>query len=247
MEFLKDWIIQIDFDEGRLDVLAPGTERDREWGESVPFVYDTTGEILVLATLDDNVRAPFMVDTGAACTGLLEESLLARLVGSHEARVAGDEKGVGLSGMYASQISLLSHFSVGPFRHENLRFTSGKQNVLGLDYLSRYRLTIDFPNERLYLAKGKHFARPEHGHTCGLHFFFRAGGLEVESVDERSPAHNAGVRAKDVIVQLYGKPVSQWKSSEVDRMLTTEGKTVQMTVERGGKQMEMSLTPKEFD
>jgi C-terminal processing protease CtpA/Prc len=115
-------------------------------------------------------------------------------------------------------------------------------------------VTIDFPNERLYLAKGKHFADPDRGRTCGIGLLSKQGRLEVVhgrlevvSVDERGPAYAAGLRAKDLIVELCGKPVSAWKQSEVDRLFKTEGKAVQMTIERDGKRIEKSFTPKEYD
>ena len=31
------------------------------------------------------------------------------------------------------------------------------ESVLGLGYLSRYRVTLDFPGDRIYLERGKHF------------------------------------------------------------------------------------------
>jgi hypothetical protein len=245
--FLENWIITIDFDKGHLDVLSPETAATSDWGEGMPFVWDAIGFMCILATVGKDDCIPFRVDTGCASTGMLDDTLLSRLVSSSEARVTGDEKALDLSGTHSSSVARLSHLSLGSFRHENLRFTSGKLNILGLYYLSRYRVTIDFPHGRLYLAKGKRFAGPDPGDNCGLRYFFRAGGLQVESVDERSPARTADVRAKDVIVKLNGKPVSDWKSSEIRRLLTTEGKTVQMTVKRDGKLMEMPLTPKEYD
>jgi hypothetical protein len=249
MDFLKDWIITIDFDEGRIDVLPPGTKRVSKWGESIPFVYDTDGrmEMSIRATVGEKVQTPFMVDTGNTGTGHLGDALLTRLIGAREARATGDGKGVDLSGTHTSKVARLSHFSLGSFRNDNLKFTSGKQNVLGLKYMSRYRVTIDFPSQRLYLAKGRHFADHDLGHTCGLGLLFRGGGIEVESVDEKGPAKATGVRPKDVIVKLCGKSVSEWKPSEVNRLLRAEDKTVQMTVERGGRRMEMSFTPKEYD
>lgn len=247
VDFLKDWVITIDFDKGHLDILSPETAATSDWGEGMPFVWDANGLMCILATVGKGVCTPFRVDTGCAGTGDLEATLLSRLIGSHEARVTDDGKAVDLSGTHSLSVARLSHLSIGSFRHKNLRFMSGKRNVLGLDYLSRYRVTIDFPNGRLYLAKGKRFAKPDLGKRCGLLYFFRAGGLQVESVDERSPAHTADVRAKDVIVKLGGKPVSEWKPSEISRLLTTEGKAVQMTIERGGKRMEKIFTPKEYD
>jgi len=247
VNFLKDWIITIDFDKGHLDILSPETTATSDWGEGMPFVWDANGLMCILATVGKDVCIPFRIDTGYANTGMLDATLLSRLVSSSEARVTGDEKALNLSGTHCSSVVRLSHLSLGSYRHENLRFTSGELNILGLNYLSRYRVTIDFPNGRLYLAKGKRFADPDRGDNCGLRYLFRAGGLQVESVDERSPARAADVRAKDVIVKLNGKPVSERKPSEIGRLLTKEGKTVQMTVKRDGKLMEMTLTPKEYD
>ena len=128
-----------------------------------------------------------------------------------------------------------------------MRLISGYRNVLGLEYLDRYRVTIDFPKERIYLAKARQFASPERGDTCGLRYPFRMNRLEIQSVNGKSPADTAGARAKDVIVELGDKSVSELKPSEVSRLLTTEGKPVRMTVQRGGQRIEITYTPKEYD
>ena len=247
MDFLKRWIVAIDFDEGRVDVLHPGTERDPKWGECVPFIYDNDGSMRVLVAAGKNIRTGFVVDTGQSGTGVLDDAILDRLVGSHEARLTGDESCMTLTGACYPRAARLSYLCLGSFRHENLQFMGGRQNFLGLGYLSRYRVTIDFVNERLYLAKGKHFADRERGHRCGLSSRFRSGQIEVESVDEKSPAHAAGFRAKDVIVKLHGKAVSELKPSEAHRLLTAEGEPVLVTIERGDRRIELSFTPKEYD
>ena len=167
LEFLKSWIITIDFDEGRVDVLSPDTERNPDWGERIPAVYDRRGILFIPATAGKASWSPFMLDTGCNDTGLLDSTLLTRLADAHEVRVFGDDKGVSLSGISSSRIVRLSMLSVGSFRHENLRFVTGTQNVLGLKYLSRYRVTIDIAHECLYLVKGKQFTRPTKGALPG--------------------------------------------------------------------------------
>ena len=122
----------------------------------------------------------------------------------------------------------------------------GRLNILGMSCLSRYRITVDGPNERLYLAKRTQFAYRDAVRTCGLGLFYEAGGLEVESVNEKSPARSAGLRVKDRIVKLDGKLISNWRPAEIRRLLTTEDKAVPMTVERAEKPLEMSLTPKRW-
>jgi hypothetical protein len=247
MDFLKDWIVTIDFDEGRLDFLNPGTTRDPEWGEYIPFMYGSRGSMYILPTVGEDFRAPFCVDTGNLGEGGLEETLFSRLVGLHEVRVSGDVPCLTASGESLSRVGRLSQLSLASFQHQNLRLTSGNQNTVGLGYLRRYRVTIDFPNQRLYLKKGTEYANREPGPMCGITVRFKAGRIDVRSVDEKSPAHAADVRTNDAIVELCGKPVSEWKPSEIRRMLRVEGKTVEMTVERDGKRIPIEFTLKEYE
>ena len=142
MDFLKDWIITIDFDEGRLDFLPPGTAKLPAWGEGIPLEYDDSGIPRIRGTVGKNLEPFFTVDTGYDGTGQLEEVFLMLLVDdSHEARMTGDTQSVTFSGLHLSDTARLSLLTIGSFRHENLRFISGHRNCLGLRYFSRYRVT----------------------------------------------------------------------------------------------------------
>jgi hypothetical protein len=247
MDFLRNWIITIDFDEGRVDFLGPETTSVPGWGECIPVAFDSHGIMCVLATVGKDIQIPFRVDTGMNSSGLLDSALFSRLVRCHELRATGDRKFLELSGIGSEQFGTISHFSLGSFRHQNLRMGSSSQNVIGLGYLSRFRVTIDFPHGQLYLAKGRQFAAPDCGDTCGLAFRFKTGRVEVVFVDQKSPAHSAGAQAGDVIEKVNGKPVSKLKPSEIKRLVTTEGKAVRMIVKRGEKRAAISFTPKEYD
>lgn len=192
MDFLKRWIIRIDFDEGRLEFLNPGTPSVPERGEYIPITFDENNIACVSAVVGNDATIPFRVDTGAAITGSLDGAILRRVIHYHEFQLTGDEKHAEMGGGFSSQVGRLLWFSIGSFRHHNLRFSSGASNVIGLGYLSRYRVTIDFPGARLYLAKGKQFADPDYGCTCGLFRVFKTSGVEVMSVDSRGPAFVAG-------------------------------------------------------
>lgn len=247
MWFLKDWIITIDFDEGRIDFLQPGMAKQPAWGESVPCSLDADGSLHIYAKVGKDVETSFIVDTGHAGTGDIEKAFLTRLVNLHEARITGNSRQMTAFGLSSSLVTRLSSLSIGSFQHDNLRFSGGHDNLLGLGYLSRYRLTIDFPNERLYLAKGRQFADRDSGNTCGLFPLFKARGIEVESVDEKGPAYAAGVRTNDILVELCGKPVSALKQSEIYQVLREEGKPLKLVVERDGRRIEMSFTPYEYE
>lgn len=247
VSFVENWIISIDFDEGRLDFLGPGTGPTPEWGRGEPLAYYDGGATYTLVTVGKDMQVPFLIDTGWRTTGGLEEQLLLQLAESGNLQCTGSENGVSIFGEYESRVARLSRLSLGSFEHPNLRLSSGKHNVLGLDYLRRYRVIIDLPHQRLHLSKGKRFDEPDRGPMCGIEPAFKPGGIEVASVNEKSPAYAAGVRAKDVVIELCGKPIADWKPCEINRLFKTEGKEVQMTLERDGKRVEVAFMLKEYD
>lgn len=65
---------------------------------------------------------------------------------------------------------------------------------------------------------------------------------EVGQVREGSPAHQAGMMKGDVIVAVDGKSISNWP--EIKKSIqNSAGTLVHITVERGGRKINMSLAP----
>jgi predicted metalloprotease with PDZ domain len=135
-------------------------------------------------------------------------------------------------------IVALSDLVVGSFLHHNLRFSSGDENVLGLGYLRRYRMVIDFPQRKIYLAKGKQFADLDREDLSGLHLLWKRGNVEVASVDDASPAALAGIRPGDVILEIQAKPAAELGLARI-RLLLRLGHNEPITtvVERGGRKI----------
>jgi hypothetical protein len=89
--------------------------------------------------------------------GAIEKSVGARLTarGQFKELFAGFVEG--LHRPVQSNAGRLETFSVGPFQHQGLRFDTNDLNIIGLTYLRRYRFTLDFANDTLYLCKGSRF------------------------------------------------------------------------------------------
>jgi S1-C subfamily serine protease len=75
----------------------------------------------------------------------------------------------------------------------------------------------------------------------------RESGVEVVQVVEGSPAHEAGLRPEDLIVDLDGSPVTG--VGDIQRLMVVEkiGAAVSMRVLREGRDVELALTPAELD
>jgi S1-C subfamily serine protease len=72
-----------------------------------------------------------------------------------------------------------------------------------------------------------------------------AAGVLVISVEPGGPAHRAGLREGDVIVEYAGRPVAG--IDELHKLLTVEqvGKQVDLTILRAGKKLALEVTPEE--
>lgn len=249
MDFLNDWIVSIDFDEGQLDFVAPGVPLKTTWGDRVECAFRSAGIPWYPATLAKKPTPSFfLLDTGFPDTGALQETVFSELAKSGELRISGQRKVGGIIDEGVMPLGRISRLGFGTFEHKNLLLETCKnKNIIGLGYLRRFRVTIDFPREKLYLAKGKRFSEPDHGPMCGAYFLFKQDKIVVDYVDEKSPAHAAGVRAKDVLLQICGKQPAQLRPSAIRRLLSTEGKTITMTLRRANKDLEVKFTLKEYN
>jgi S1-C subfamily serine protease len=75
----------------------------------------------------------------------------------------------------------------------------------------------------------------------------RESGVEVVQVVEGSPAHDAGLRPEDLIVDLDGSPVTDVGDIQCLMVVEKIGAAVSMRVLREGRDVELALTPAELD
>jgi len=64
----------------------------------------------------------------------------------------------------------------------------------------------------------------------------------VNVVEPGSPAEKAGIKPGDQIASFDGKQKPDWQDVQ-NTVLTSPGRTIPITVERNGKQLELSVTP----
>jgi S1-C subfamily serine protease len=74
----------------------------------------------------------------------------------------------------------------------------------------------------------------------------RAAGLEVVEVADGSPAHQAGLRAEDLIVEMGGRPVE--RADDVQRLMNDAaiGRPLAVSLLRGDRWLELKLRPVEL-
>lgn len=173
--FLNNHIIRIDSNRGIVWFLRSYRSRTES---QFPISKDDFGRPTIEVKGMQNEVMPFLIDTGMIGPGIgeVKQDLFSKLVDQNRIRVFENTVRVStVAGQIKHERGQLDIFQIGPFRHSKLSIRAGTMNAIGLDYLSRYIVTIDLPGSALYLEKGKDFDRPSP---------FDMSGLTVASIDD---------------------------------------------------------------
>lgn len=199
----------------------------------------------------NTISSTLLLDTGAAIPLLIHTNTDSSLVLPDF--VIDGRLGYGLGGPIKGflgkvrQISLKDYkfdFVLTSFQDidlENLGSDIVRNGILGNKLLSRFYVTIDYFNKKLYLKSRKKYNENFKYDLSGLEIIalgkdFRK--LEVKHVLKGSPADEAGIKIGDKI-----KKIGIWKSKFysleklVQKLESKPGKRIKMKIERDGETM----------
>jgi predicted metalloprotease with PDZ domain len=147
-----------------------------------------------------------------------------------------DTSSVTFAGVVQSRQVRTGRVTAAPFEYRGLIFTEAKGNLLGLDFLSRHVVTLDFPHDKLYLKKGKSFDKSDEAGMCGVSLVHSEGQVILTGVDKDRPAAKAGIKVGDIILKLQGRDANTYQMWEIrDLLRSGPGKEIAMTLQRGKK------------
>jgi hypothetical protein len=180
MAFLRNRVVRVDFDAGKLTFLK---EVGPEPGRPVTLSYDEDGTPLVWVSLAGWVREPFIIDTGFGrpWCGSLKPNLLQSLANDRQLRVVSDSVNGTLGAEFRGRVGQGKGLTLAGFALPDPVFTENPRwNLLGLGYLSRFTVTFDFKKGVMYLKNGQRFGEPGQWNQTGLRVK-RQGGQVVVS------------------------------------------------------------------
>jgi len=263
MDFLKRYVIQIDFDNrkvlflkpkkegGIFSFLEPAKNKHPEWGQPISirhkFRYSTP---FVKGKIGNDIPVDFLIDSGSsALYSHLESGIFHKIPEKGQSTV---KQGIavtaaGKMSLASKKIRLTDKFSVGSFEYGDTFFLEANGSSLGLPFLIQHLVTFDFPNRKMYLKKGKHFG------WLGEHFSFslpdygfgfnRKGTvIVIDSVVPNSPADMKGIEKSDVVVTIDGQNLSSYSMIDLWTLITSLPKDLEqfvITLKRGDDIIEM--------
>jgi hypothetical protein len=238
MDVLQRYIVQIDFDQGILRFLASLPPSPGE-ALRITSLGGENGAPTVPATIPGLPPERCIVGTARGGSSLeIRSELLAQLAEKKQVEIFDKEKGATRSGGVSYQVGRLEAVQVGKFRHEGLIVNSAEQSGIGLSYLARFLVTIDFPRGKMYLKKGAHFDDPDSPLNLWEVGIGRDGDkVSVREVGGYGPAHRLGLRASDIVESVNGCPVARLSNWQVRRLFGREGRPLTAVVRRGTERL----------
>ncbi|HEX3658779.1 MAG TPA: PDZ domain-containing protein [Pirellulales bacterium] len=235
IQALKPFVVQMDFDQGRVNIFAAGSS-DPDWGDAVPLAFTDCGRPQVKMEVCGVTRT-FLIDTGH-----LDVAFGAELIA--DLKKLGKLRVLNRAGTRGSGIFSVERIKIGRFEHRDMRVLVDERNTIGLEYLSRFRVTLDFYGQAMYLRPGKCYAAPdrEPKDLSGLHLINVGSDVRVGSVDRDSPAESAGIKAGDQIDRIGVWDAPTYGLFDLRRLFASrEGRKIVLSTMRSGKNREVEL------
>ncbi|MFQ5505986.1 MAG: aspartyl protease family protein, partial [Planctomycetota bacterium] len=240
-DFMKRFVVQIDYAKRRITLHDPGTFAYRGTGVRVPFRF-LGGWPLVSARVAapgrDAVEARLVVDTGVRNAIMFsrpfaeKQRLADAMPGAVHSTVGG-----GMGGESRGLYGRLAWVDIGPVRIREpvvavSRDASGAlasaryDGFLGGIVLRRFTVFFDYSRRHMILEPNGTANEPFEHDRSGLFLTARGEGfreITVQSVVRGSPADEIGMRPGDVIMTVDGRRASELGLEGV-RKLFVEGK-----------------------
>lgn len=235
MDVLKQYVVQVDFDNGILRLFSEVPSAAYKLGEATPLTLVRNSRPTVHG-ICGQIDADFILDTGSHST-CLERELFDSLV-EKGSLITGTSRGVQTpSGKIIAKTGLLNKLSVGRFAHGDLVCERDVFNLLGLRYLSRYNLVLDFPSGIAHFGPNRSYSKSDLRGFSGIQPVRTTNGYTVAAVATNGPAELAGLRAGDEITTIDGKPAVELDMFGIGEVFGAQpGRHVALAVNRQGEE-----------
>jgi predicted aspartyl protease len=248
--FISRFILEVNFDQGKIDVYEKGPFRYPRggwlWKYRLVYLPNTTLEVRDSRT----IFGQYYIDTGAGLCMLFSEEMAADsgLLVSGKTPLVTQVDGMG--GKATTRITTLKFMRLGPYKFKNvpIYLYNDEGNVLqypaasgliGNDILRRFNWVMNYSEKELHLTPNKSFTEPFDYAYTGLGIYLIDDEVKVTDVVKDSPGEKAGFQVGDVIFSvdhIVSKNVSRIKS-----LLHDAKRNLKVIVFREGKPLELTM------
>lgn len=113
--------------------------------------------------------------------------------------------------------------------------------LIGNEILRRFEVVFDYTHMRLILEPNRHFRDAFDFDASGLTLRWERDAFLIHDVAKPSPAAEVGLQAGDAIIAIDGEAATSFRLDQVEKLFTQAGTSIQLTVRRSNKQLQISL------
>ncbi|HYG34127.1 MAG TPA: aspartyl protease family protein, partial [Clostridia bacterium] len=243
--FAEKCCVQLDFNSRQMRVFSSTNKAPSIEGSSeVPLRHAGKLRYVVPVSFGNAGPVELLLDTGAADTRL-PASLKPALEGLPKSQRFGHSRD---GTPEVVETFLLPELKIGALTVSSVAVEIASSNttpVLGLELLSRFRVTLNFPNERMLLeaTSGMEQNAQIKGES-GVRILQAGSSFRVLEVLPDSAALEAGLLAGDEILSVGGRSLGGLNLWQAHRLVNGfEARTVEVAVTRLGHTRHLKLTP----
>lgn len=287
-DLLKDFITKIDYSKRSLTFYDPHHFQEPKKNKVEQFdliFYKNKPYLSCDYRIDKHTtnNALFLIDTGSSDAVWLFENEAKNIYAKR--KFFWDYVGEGLSGPIKGKRTKIDQFSIDNFAFDNVttafldstavpKYNSNfdRGGSIGSLLLERFKVILDYPNQKLYLKKAKSFKEDFKYNRAGLGVSYdkdaktftvreRNTGIKVVErnnnlyedlfeikyeyelkrlfsvyyVRPDSPADKVGLKVKDIILEINGKPSYNYSLEEITAFFYgKQSEIIRLKVERSG-------------
>ena len=254
-DFINNFVIEIDYAAGLLNLYETSSYKYSGAGESIPIeLVEKTP--FVRARIGLNGREPiegkFEVDTGA--TGILnlntpfinKHKILETLTPHAQSKLGGAGGSAEAVKAHVPSVELGSLVARNPLvvfaqGTEGSEASNEYDGELGAGFFSQFKMILDYSRSRIILERSQSVSTTKD--LSGLDIVAeppRFRTYVVNSVAADSPAAAIGVQEEDIIVAVDGQPTARFTLRELRRLFTHSGERV-LSVKRGSQTIHLRM------
>jgi membrane-associated protease RseP (regulator of RpoE activity) len=258
-DFMKEFVVEINYATMTISLFDPSSYRDTAHGEVFPLIIKGTPRVRARIALPGKpeIETLLEIDTGSDGVLTLTSPFVKRhnLLSKLTAQVANSD--IGMGGESGRIDARLGRLQLGRFKFdkpivgfstagegEGSMAVEDNDGPLGNEILRRFKVTIDDSRQRMRLEPNSRLSDPFESDMSGIVIDAEGKGcriFKVVGVSEKSPAAESGIVAGDEIIAIDGKPVNQFNSARVEKLLMQDGATRSLTLRRDGKERVVAI------
>lgn len=261
-EFIKQFVVELDYQARSLKLYDRRAFRYDGKGETLPLEFTPNGHPIVTASITPPGGKPiehrFMLDIGSGLALALHSPFVAEhnLLEGQSSTI----RAIGLAGAGGVSIGRLGRVSalrIGSFTIDNpiTLFSQDKGGAfanaslagnIGAQIARRFRMILDYGERRIILEPSPAFAEPFDRAISGLAVWAEGANyrtFRVREVLEDSPASEAGIAEGDAIIAIDGVGADNLTLAAINEMFDKPA-AYELTIRRGEQVIKRTLTPR---